>query len=258
MRTLIAQAAMSVCMLVFALLALRIASRVPPGQPTFRYAWALTGAAFLVRVCNSLFHDVFATVAYVGGEESRAWAAILVWHPILNHSRTFLITAFCIVLLVALRRAIRGAPPPPLRTGVAVVLLGMVVGGVVGWQETTFSGLTHFTAVALWDLMEMLALFAVLYVGLSTATLDRNLWACIGIYTFVLALSVLLFAFLARIDVHGEWAPRASTLQIVKTLLYLVLDTVAIRAWLKVRRREPLRSFIEDRPLRTVVPSLHL
>ncbi|HEX2079329.1 MAG TPA: hypothetical protein VHG08_16505 [Longimicrobium sp.] len=258
MRTLTAQAAMSVCMLVFALLALRIASRVPQSQPTFRYAWTLTGAAFLIRSINALSHDVFATVAYLGGEESRAWAAILVWHPILNHSRTFLITAYCIVFLVALRRAARGLPPPPLRVGVAVVLCGMVVGGLVGWQETTFSGLTHFTAVALWDLMEMLALFAVLFVGLYTATLDRSLWACIGIYTFVLALSVLLFAFLARIDVHGEWAPRASTLQITKALLYLILIGVAARALVKVRRRAPLRSFFEDRSLRTAVPSLHL
>jgi hypothetical protein len=258
MRTLTAQAAMSVCILVFALLALRIASRVPQSQPTFRYAWALTGAAFLVRSLNSLFHDVFATVAYLGGKESRAWEAILVWHPILNHSRTFLITAYCIVFLVALRRAARGAPPPSLRVGVAAVVAGMVVGGLVGANETTFSGLTHFTAVALWDLMEMLALFAVLFVGLSTATLDRSLWACIGIYTFVLALSVLLFAFLARTDVQGEWAPQASTLQITKAVLYLGLNAVAIRAWLKVRGGGPLRSFFEDRPLRAAVPSLHL
>jgi hypothetical protein len=258
MRTLTAQAAMSVCILVFAVLALRIAGRVPHSQPTFRYAWALTGAAFLVRSLNSLFHDAFNTIGFLGGEGSPAWTAVLAWQPILNHSRTFLITAYCGVLFVALRRASRGAVPPRWRTGMAIMLAGMLVGALVGWHEDAFSGVTHYTAVALWDIMEMLTLFAVLFIGLSTATLDRHLWACIGIYTFVLTLSVLWFAFLSRIDVGGEWAPRASTLQITKALLYIGLDAVVIRAWLKVRRGAPPRSFFEDRPLRAAVPSLHL
>lgn len=258
MRTLGAQAAMSVLMLVFALLALAIARRVPRSQPMFRYAWTLTGAAFLVRALNSLLHDVLAIVGFRAGEGAPAWNTAVAWLPVLNHSRTFLITAYAGVLFVALRRAGRGAQPPAFRTGMAIILAGMVVGGLVGWQEDVFSSLNHYTRVALWDLMEMFALFALLQLGLSTATLDRNLWACIGIYTFVLALSVLLFIFLARLGIPGEWTPRASTLQTVKAMLYLILIGVAARAWLKVRRGAPLRSFFEDRTIRATVPSLHL
>lgn len=258
MRTLAAQAGMSVCVLVFALLALRIARHISAGQPVYRYAWALTGASFLARGLNSLFHDLFATVAYVSGPESRVYAAVLVWHPILNHSRTFLLIAYSIVFFVALVRASRKQPLPPLRTAMAITMAGMVLGGVVGWQEGAFSGVIHYSAVAVLDVVAMLVLFAILFVGLSTATLDRGLWACLSIYTFVLALSALSFAFLSRIDIIGEWAPPASLLQIIKSLLYVGLNAVAIRAWLKVRRRGPLRSFFEDRSLRTAVPSLHL
>lgn len=258
MRTLTAQAAMSVCVLLFALLALQIARRVPADQPAFRYAWALTGASFLARGLNSLFHDVFATTGYLSGPDSRAWAAVLVWHPILNDSRTFLLIAYCIVFLVALLRAGRNAPLPPLRSAMAIILAGMLLGAVVGWQEAAFSGETHYTMVAVLDIAAMFAMFAILFVGLSTATLDRNLWACLGIYTFILALSALSFAFLSRVDVVGEWAPRASTLQSIKALLYVGLDAVAFRAWIKVRNGKRLRPFIEDRPFRPAVPSLNL
>src|SRR5687767_3673387 len=109
MRTLTAQAAMSVCVLLFALLALLVAKRVPQTQPTFRYAWALTGASFLARGLNSLFHDVFATTGYLSGPDSRAWAAAVEWRSILNDSRTFLLIAYCIVFLVALLRVGRNA-----------------------------------------------------------------------------------------------------------------------------------------------------
>lgn len=258
MRTLTAQAAMSVCIVVFALLALSIARRVPASQPTFRYAWALTGAAFLVRGLNSLFHDVFATIGFLGGSRSAAWAAVIAWHPVLNHSRTFQLIAYCFVFLFVLVRASRGLPLPRLATSMAIVIGGMILGGVVGWQEDTFSGLTHFSAVAIWDVVAMFVMFAILFIGLSTATLDRGLWACLSIYTFILALSALSFAFLSRVDVVGEWAPSARTLQTIKALMFVTLDLVALRIWLRMRGGNRPRPFIEDRSLRPAVPSLHL
>jgi hypothetical protein len=251
MPTLAAQAGMSICVVAFALLALLIARRVPHGQPVFRYAWGLTGAAFLVRGLNSLFHDVFSTLGFLGGEGSPAWNAVLAWHAILNHSRTFELIAYCFVFLYALVRASRGRAMPRLSTSMAIVVGGMVVGGLIGWQEDTFTGLSHFPAVAVWDVVAMFVMFGILFVGILTSTLDRGLWACLSIYTFILAMSALAFAFLSRIDVIGEWAPSVSTMQIIKALLYVGLNAAAIRVWLKVRSGKRLRPFIEERTPRS-------
>ena len=58
-----------------------------------------------------------------------------------------------------------------------------------------------------------------------------------------------------------EWtSPQglASTLQIIKALLYVGLNMCALRVWLKLRRGGRPRPFIEDRTFRPAVPSLHL
>lgn len=257
MRTLTAQSAVSVCILVFALLALRIARQVPVDQPVFRYGWAFTGWAFLIRSLNSVIHDAFSITGYLGGPESRAWARALMLHPILNHSRTFLLLAYCVVMCVVLLRADRKAAVPSLRTSMAIVVGGMLAGALVGWNEAAFSGLTHYMAVAVWDILELLGMMAVLLVGISTASLDRRLWVCLGIYAFVLALSVLWFAFLSRIDVGTEWAPRPWHVQSIKALLYVGLNVVAWMQLRQMRRGTPLRSFYDDRPARPA-HSLHL
>src|SRR5512146_471718 len=120
MRTLAAQAAISLCLLVFAGLALRMVRHIPRSQPVFRWLWAFTGGVFLIRGANSAFHDGFSIVAYLSGPQSRAWAAVLVWHPVLNHSRTFLLVAYGVVMCTVLVRAGRKAPLPSLRTAFAV------------------------------------------------------------------------------------------------------------------------------------------
>ena len=56
---------------------------------------------------------VIATIAFLGGPDSRVWAAVLVWHPILNHSRTFHLIAYCLVFLYVLVRASRFASVGP-------------------------------------------------------------------------------------------------------------------------------------------------
>jgi hypothetical protein len=258
MRTLTAQAAVSLCILVFAVLALRIARHVPASHPVFRFGWAFTGWAFLLRSLNSLVHDAFSIYGYLGGPESRGWATALVLHPILNHSRTFLLLAYCVVMCVVLVRADRHAPLPPLRTSMAIVAGGMLFGALVGWNEDAFSGLTHYMAVAVWDILELLALMAVLLVGISTASLNRGLWVCLGIYAFVLALSVLWFAFLSRIDVGTEWAPRPYHIQAVKAMLYVGMNVVTLTQLRSMRRGIDPRSFYDERPLRPSVQSGHL
>jgi hypothetical protein len=255
MRTLAAQALTSVFLLVFGLLAHQVGRRLPAGQTVFRFGWELTAGVFVVQGLNSLFHDAFSTLAWTMGEGSGAWNAVLVWHPILDHSRTFLLTAYCVVLCVALLRASRGRPLPSVRRALAFAIAGMVVGGMVGWREDAFSAITHFTAVAIWDMMELLAMMVVLLVGLNTGGMDRSLWSALGINAFVLSLSVLLFAFLSRIDIGG-WTPRPYHIHIVKAVLYVMMISVVYRQIHRLRKGRPVRGFFEAPP-RPAVPSLH-
>jgi hypothetical protein len=243
--TLTAQVLTSLCLLTCGVVAYLVARRIPAREEVFRYGWQLSAATFCIQGTNSLLHDLFATVAFIGGSHSRAWAAILVWHPVLNHSRTFLLTTFCLVLCVALVRADRGRPVPPMRTSVALLLAGMLVGGLVGMHEDKFSGLTHFTAVAVWDLMELLAMMAVLLVGLSSGGMDRGLWAALGINAFTLALSVLWFAYLSRIDVGGQWAPRPYHIHFSKAALYMLMIAVEVRQLRRLGRGRPTRGFFD-------------
>lgn len=255
MPTLLGQSAIALGLLIFAYVASRVAAQLPASERVFRYGWTFTAIAFLAQGLNMAVHCAFAILAFRGGRGSLLWDAILVWHPILNHSRTFLLTAYCVVLSVALFQAQRTRPLPSLRLATAVILGGMVLGGVVGWQEDAFSGITHFSAVALFDIMELLALMTVLFVGLLTGSMDRGLWASLAVNAFVLALSVLWFASLSRIDISGQWAPRPYHIHLSKAALYLVMVGIAYRQWTRLRDGRRPRAFLEMESRR--VSSLH-
>lgn len=256
MQTLALQAVIAGLHLLFAVLAFAIARSLAPSERVFRYAWTLTGATFVIRGLNMGSHAAFAIVAFRSGPGSRLWDAAMPVHQVMNHSRTFLLTAYCLALGFALVRAQRNKPLPAMRLAVAAVLAGMAVGGFVGSQEGGFSGLTHFTAVAVLDVMELLALLALLFLGLTTGAMDRGLWAALGVSAFVLALSVLWFASLSQIDVVGQWSPRPSHVHLSKAVLYLGMSGIACRQLMRLRAGKRVRAFLEADP-RRAVPSLH-
>jgi hypothetical protein len=257
MAVLLAQVSMSLTVLAFAIAALRVAGALPGHARGFSYAWRLTGWALLVAGTNSLGHDVFAIIGYRGGPDSRAWAAVLQWHPVLNHSRTFLLTTYCVVLAVVLYRArTRGVQPPPVRRAMALVVGGMILGGVVGWIEPVFTTLFHYSAVAVLDIMELIAIMGLLAVGMSGG-MDRALWIAMGTNGFVSALSVLLFAAVSQIDVPQQWWPHPLYVQTAKVVLHALMVVVAVRHLYRIRQGKPVRALL-DAPREAVgVPSLN-
>lgn len=257
MRVILAQFLMSFAALAFAGAAMLVARASTGRGHRFEYAWALTGFAFLVHAANSLFHDVFSLIAFVQGAGSASWAAVLRWHPILSHSRTFLLTAYAVVLAVVLYRFRSSANSRPLRLPAGVILGGMVLGAVVGWQEPAFTRATHYSAVAVFDVMELLAFMGLLIVGITSGRMDRSLWAALSLYGFSLALSVLLFAAIARFDVVGEWSPSPLFIQSVKTALRLAMVGIAIQHLRALRRGDPVRGLIDEPFGRSSVASLH-
>jgi hypothetical protein len=254
---LIAQLAMSLAALAFAGTALLVGRASVDRAPRFAYAWTFTGCAFLVQHSISLFHHVFALVAFLLGRESAAWAAVVRWTPLLNHSRSFLLTAFAVVLALVLHRFRGGSDRPPLRGPLAAVVGGIVVGAVVGWQEPEFTRATHYSAVAVFDVVEMLAFMGLLIVGITSGRMDRSLWSALAFNAFITALSVLLFAAIARFDVAGEWSPKPLTIQGSKAALGLVLLGIAVSHLRSLRRGDPVRGLIDDRVASHKVASLH-
>ncbi|HEY7767540.1 hypothetical protein [Longimicrobium sp.] len=256
MLTLAAQGAISVCLLLFGLIALRIATGAAAHQPVYRHGWALTGAAFLVQAVNKSFHDAFAIAAYLGGPTSGTWAHYLEWNAALNHSRTFLLTAFCLLLAYSFTRARPGDAPVPARAWLPIFVLAMVLGAIAGIQEDVFTPLRHYTSVAIWDVMELLAMLLVLFLGMSSGRMERGLWACLGVNAFILALSVLWFAALSRVGVGSEWAPRPYQIQLTKAALYAAMIVIAFRQLRRVTRGERLKGLIEV-TRSPMMPSLH-
>jgi hypothetical protein len=256
MLTLGAQAAISVCLLLFSVIALRIARGATAHQAVYRHGWALTGAAFLIQAANKSFHDAFAITAYFRGPGSSTWAHYLDWNAALNHSRTFLLTAFCLVLAYSFIRPRPHDAAVPVKVWLPVLVLAMVLGGVAGMREDVFTPLRHYTSVAVWDIMELLSMLLLLFLGMSSGRMERGLWACLGVNAFILALSVLWFAALSRVGVGGEWAPRPYQIQVTKAALYAVMIALAYRQLRRVARGERLRGFI-DAARGPVMPSLH-
>jgi hypothetical protein len=255
-RTLSSQAAITACLLLFAVLALRTGRQISGAQPVHRYLWVFTGWTFLIQGTNSAFHDAFSIYAFKQGAGSWSWDALLLWHPPLNHSRTFLLVAYCGVACFALLRGHKGLPLPSLRRSLAIAVAGMAAGGLLGMNEAAFSYLTHFTAVASWDAVELLSMMTVLLVGLSTGLMDRAMWACLGITAFALALSTVWFIFLSRSGMAGEWTPRAIHIQWTKVVLYLMMNAIVVIQHRRLTRGRSLRGFFEA-PARAPVPSWH-
>lgn len=256
MAVLLAQVSMSLTVLAFGVLALRVAGSLPGHARGFAYAWLLTGWAFLLEGSNSLGHDLFSIIGFTGGPESRAWNAVLRWHPILNHSRTFLLTTYCLVLAVVLYRARRGVAPPPVQRSMLVVAGGMLTGALVGFSEPLFTPFSHYSAVAIFDVMELAAIMALLAVGMNGG-MDRSLWLCMGINGFVIALSVLLFAAVAQIDVLGQWWPRPVYVQSAKVVLHALMVAIAVRHLGRIRQGRPVRGLMEGPAPAVGIPSLH-
>jgi hypothetical protein len=257
MPILAGQVAMSLAVLAFAAVALRVAGALPQHARRYAYAWAFTGWAFLLEGFNSLFHDVFSIIAFRGGPESAAWAAVLRWHPVLNHSRTFLLSTYCVVLAVALYQIARDRQPLRIATGLGIVAVGMLVGAVVGWNEAAFSGITHFSAVAVFDIMELVAVMALLSIGLTSGAMDRSLWVAMGVNGFILALSVLLFAAISRIEFTGQWSPRPLQMQWTKACLHMLMVVIAVRHLRRIREGRPVRGLVEAPVRGAGIPSLH-
>ena len=224
----------SLLFLGIGLLGLRIAGA--EGEPLQLRSWRLTGLAFTTHGLNFLIQNLWGMAAIRAGDDSGTMESYLLAAPAFNHSRTFLLFACCILLLLtaAGRPWFAGAWK---RWTAALLVGGLIVGVVLGLAESGLLARVHYAAVAKWDALELLLLLATLFYVLLRDSMDRFNWGVLAIYGFMLALNVVWLAALAFIDTPETWSPAPRYVQMYRTTLLLVMLALTARRYLLARRR---------------------
>ncbi|WP_325309090.1 hypothetical protein [Longimicrobium sp.] len=227
--------------------ALAVGLRARSGDAYHAAAWRATGATFLAEGVSVTTQNAFGGAAMHAGGTSSLMKAYLAWLPVFNHSRTFMVTGALLALAwLALHR---GAPGPRFWTGlVALLCLGTAVGAALGVREGSFTRTGHVTALAGWDLMELLVILPVLFLLLVKNRVDRLLWALLGAYAASLALGIFWFLVLGQIA--PGWTPSNWSRVAVRDALYVGMAAAALFRWLAVRRGREVHGMLGPPPLR--------
>ena len=229
------------------------AGRLALPNPYHRAAWRLAGAGFLVHALDLVVQHVFGGVALTAGNESATMHAYLLWLPILNHGRTFLIVGLLLGLL--LLAAYRREPDARFwRVAAALMAVGFVVGTVLGVAEGRFTNAGHYSAVSVWDMIELLLLMATLFTLLLTSRADRALWGLLSAYGLSLALGVFSFTLLSQIGVMDAWHPPPWTLQAERMVCHLMMVGFATWRVAAAKRGRKVPAMLEHsaRPVPTI------
>lgn len=218
MPTLLLQITTALFLLAFGTIAFSVARRLEGHLGVQRAAWLLTGIVFASMGITRIIQDVGAAWAFTSGPGTDVYEAYLRWAPVGNHGRTFLATAFHMLLIVL---AFQRTPPGRRFWTVGVVVLAgaFLAGAFVGWLEGSIVSRIHYTATSLFDSVGFVLLLGALFGALIANAMDRLLWTCIAIYALILALGVLWHAALAWIQTPGAWAPSARHMHLYRTVL---------------------------------------
>jgi uncharacterized membrane protein YsdA (DUF1294 family) len=241
--TLLLQNLAAALILLFGALAYRTAS-YSAFSDVQRNMWQLTGIAFLITGVINGLHKFWATWAFVAGAGTRVYTNYLQWTPALNYSRTFLCWMFAILMFVLIRTRGESARRRwTLWTG--ALLLGAVVGGVIGIMEGSHYTSRHYSAVALYDTLLMLALFGALLSAYITHAMDRHLWISITIFAVLGGFNAIWLSALAWVNIPGAWSPRPWQTQLYSVLALFGMSALAYRRLLLARRGVRVPALLE-------------
>lgn len=246
--TLVLQSVITALILVMAYASLRAyAASESSAMPEHRAAWLLAGTAFTLHGLDKAGQEVLGGWAFVAGPKSAAWDRYLPMIPVFNHSRTLLLIAFFLLLAwFPVRKMELSAHR--YRLCVAIMLAAGAVGAWIGIAEPRLTALTHFTAVAQGDVIEMVVLLLILFAALLSGRIDRVLWFLLAVYATSLAFNVLWFAAFSRADAPNEWVPAPWVLQACRTVLYAVMAALALYRLREAGRGRPVRALIDLGP----------
>jgi len=230
------QAATAVLAVAFAVLALRVTRAAVPGdQPLHHRAWVVAGLAFAIAGASSVAQNAAAVWAFRAGEGSVPWDLFLAWAPRGNYGRACLKIAMALVLVALARLA--GVAPRRLGWGVSALFVAMLgAGAVLGWAEGPLRAAIHYPGYAVFEVAELVALLLALFVGITASTMDRWLWAALGVYAARQALNVLSWTALAWLGVEGQWSLDPRVLHSFGVAGYLAMIAIAVHR-LRLARR---------------------
>lgn len=248
MLTLVLQNLATLLIGVCAFAALRVYVTAGVHSPLeHRGTWLLTGTALGVHFIVKAAHGVLGIWAYVAGRGTGIWDLYMAWTPSLNHSRTLLLLAYCIILAHFSFRPVQFTMRY-YRGAVGAMAAAFVAGVVLGVMEPRYTALTHFTAVAQWDVVELLVLLGTLMAALIGGRMDRVLWSLLCVYAMSLAFNVLWFAASSRADIPGQWVPRPWVLQACRSVLYAGMALLALYRLRQATRGRTVRALMESGP----------
>ena len=214
---------------------------------TNRKAWLLSGIAFSLHALNRLVQNTVGSWAYFAGPGTPVYEQYLLLAPIANHSRTFAMMAYLGALLVLV--AWTGADRPRfMGMAVMALLLSMTLGGLFGWMEGSFVRQTHYSAVAILDVFELLLILSMLLVALVADGVDRLLWSILSVYAFSLALSILWTA--ALVGTGFWWTPAPWHMHAYRSLLTGLMLACAVRRLVLMRRGADVPGLMGSRTLK--------
>jgi hypothetical protein len=234
--------------ILFGIVATAVPRYEKSGSPRHLLLWSVTGITFILQGLNRLAQDTFGTWAYFAGPDSRVFRGFLAALPAANHSRTFAMLAFCVVLAVLTFWKRELSRSVTLLLSAGVVLAGMVVGAVIGWHEGPFTVQRHFSAVAVSDAFELVFLLAALFAVLVANQVDRLLWLALTAYTFNVALNILWMVGLSALGL--AWAPSVLHMNLYRVALLAIMVCTAVRRVQLARRKIPTRGLLESPPAR--------
>lgn len=235
MLTLTLQSASAVLVLLFGVLALAVSRYGYVLPPDRRAGWRLTGLGFTLLGASAVLQNAAAILAFASGAGTAAYEAYLRLAPAGNLSRNALGTAFAVVLVVP---AWRGRDPGRRfwRGALAVMLLAMAAGGVLGWAEGTFDVGVHGVSTAVFLTVEIIAFAVVLLVSAARGTFDVFLFAALMLYALMMALSVPLFTGLSLKGVLAGEAPAPWVVHLQAVLFQAVMGVIAALRLALLRR----------------------
>jgi hypothetical protein len=227
----------------FGVTSLLVARTLPASPEHSRAGWLLTGMAFTIFGIDSAAQNVLGTTAYIAGAGAPVYAFYMKVAPAANHSRTFLMLAYCALLVWVLTR--KRLPRHWRWTALAALLAGVAAGALVGAGEGPLVERTHYTTVALLDVVEMLILLGSLFVALVSERVDRLLWFALGVYAVSVALNIIWTVALAGVGIG--WVPPSWQMHAYRCVLTFAMTALACRRLVLARRGVAVRGLLGER-----------
>jgi hypothetical protein len=207
-------------------------SRHDPSLAITAWRWVL--GAFLASGISGVVQAIWARMAITGGADSAVWDSYMDWMPAMNYSR-FTVMAGMGVALAAL-------PFLPARarniSSITIFLIStalLLPGTAAGLHEGAFVNARHVTNLAIWQVVETIALLAALFSAVTRQFMDSWLWLCLCVYAVRQAVNAVIWA--ASTTVEGAWHAPFWTGPAVGVAMWSIMIGLALRRlWLAKQR----------------------